>query len=104
MSVLKLNFSDRRLTVDFDYYYEKTIDLINDVTLSNTSGFSTYKNNMGEVENKGVELQVRADVYRDRDWTIALWGNMAHNKNRILKFQNRRKRIMSGLWNSIGKN
>ena len=88
---LETQFFDRRLTVDFDYYYEKTIDLINDVTLSNTSGFSTYKNNMGEVENKGVELQVRADVYRDRDWTIALWGNMAHNKNRILKISESQK-------------
>ena len=46
---------------------------------------------MGEVENKGVELQVRADVYRDRDWTIALWGNMAHNKNRILKISESQK-------------
>lgn len=36
---LETQFFDRRLTVDFDYYYEKTIDLINDVTLSNTSGF-----------------------------------------------------------------
>ena len=33
---------NERLTIDFDYYYEKTIDLVNDVSLSNTSGFSTY--------------------------------------------------------------
>lgn len=37
---------NERLTIDFDYYYEKTIDLVNDVTISTTSGFSTYKNNM----------------------------------------------------------
>ncbi len=36
----------------------KTIDLVNDVTLSHTSGFSTYKDNMGEVVNKGVEVEV----------------------------------------------
>lgn len=88
---LETQFFNRRLTVDFDYYYEKTIDLINDVSLSRTSGFSTYKNNMGEVENKGVEMQVRADIYRDRNWSVALWGNMAHNKNKILKISDSQK-------------
>ena len=40
---------------------------------------------MGQVANKGVELKLRADIYRDRNWNVALWGNMAHNKNKILK-------------------
>lgn len=75
----------KRLTIDFDYYYEKTIDLVNDVSLSSTSGFSTYKNNMGEVENKGMELNVRYDAYRDKNWLVAVWGNIAHNSNKILK-------------------
>ena len=88
---VETQFFNQRLTVDFDYYYEKTIDLINDVTLSQTSGFSTYKNNMGEVENKGFEMQIRADIYRNRDWAIALWGNMAHNKNKILKISDSQK-------------
>ena len=88
---VETQFFNQRLTVDFDYYYEKTIDLINDVTLSQTSGFSTYKNNMGEVENKGFELQLRAEIYRDRNWAIALWGNMAHNKNKILKISESQK-------------
>ena len=82
---LEMQFFDRRLTIDVDYYHEKTIDLVNDVSLSNTSGFSTYKNNMGEVLNQGFELQVRAEVFRNRDWMVALWGNMAHNTNKILK-------------------
>ena len=88
---VETQFFNQRLTLDFDYYYEKTIDLINDVTLSQTSGFSTYKNNMGEVENKGFEMQLRADIYRDRNWAIALWGNMAHNKNKILKISESQK-------------
>ena len=40
---------------------------------------------MGEVLNQGFELQVRGEVFRNRDWLVALWGNMAHNKNKILK-------------------
>lgn len=58
---------------------------MNDVTLSQTTGFNTYKDNMGEVMNRGFELQVRFDAYRNKDWTVNLWGNMGHNKNKILK-------------------
>ena len=76
---------NERLSLDFDYYYEKTIDLVNDVSLSNTSGFSTYKNNMGEVENQGFELTARYDVIKNKNWLVALWGNIAHNTNKILK-------------------
>ena len=76
---------NERLTIDFDYYYEKTIDLVNDVSLSNTSGFSTYKNNMGEVENKGFELTARYDAIKNKNWLVAFWGNIAHNTNKILK-------------------
>lgn len=88
-------FFNQRLTVEAEYYYEKTIDLINDFGLSSTSGFSSYKNNMGEILNKGFELQLRADVFRDRNWTVALWGNMAHNTNEILKISDSQKSTMS---------
>lgn len=40
---VETQFFDRRLTVEADYYYEKTIDLVNDVSLSNTSGFLPIK-------------------------------------------------------------
>lgn len=76
---------NERLTIYFDYYYEKTIDLVNDVTISTTSGFSTYKNNMGEIENKGLEMTARYDVFKNKNWLVALWGNIAHNTNKILK-------------------
>lgn len=82
---IETQFLNKRLTVEADYYYERTIDLVNDVSLSNTSGFSTYKNNMGKVLNQGFELQARADVFRNRNWLVALWGNMAHNTNKILE-------------------
>lgn len=74
-----------RITLTAEYYYDKTIDLITDVTLPASSGFSSYKDNLGEVENRGYELNLRAEILRTKDWQLALWGNMAHNKNKILK-------------------
>lgn len=82
---IDLQLFDQRLTIEADYYHDKTIDLVNDVSLSETSGFSSYKDNMGEVLNQGFELQLRAELFRNKDWMVALWGNMAHNKNKILK-------------------
>lgn len=82
---------NNRLTIDFEYYFNKTIDLVNDATLSQTSGFSTFKDNMGEVVNKGIELKLRGDIYRDRNWIVSLWGNMSHNANEILKISDSQK-------------
>lgn len=104
---LETQFLNKRLTVEADYYYERTIDLVNDVSLSNTSGFSSYKNNMGKVLNQGFELQVRADVFRNRDWLVALWGNMAHNTNKILEISDSQraynKRVQEFYQNEVVK-
>ncbi len=80
-----LTFWNERINVVFDYYHNKTVDLITDVTLPGSSGFTSYKDNLGETLNEGVDLQVRFDVYRDKDWYVSLWGNLNHNKNKILK-------------------
>ena len=74
-----------RFTLNFDFYNKKTVDLINDVTLPTSSGFSYYVDNVGENQNRGFEIQLRADIIKKRDLNIALWGNLAHNKNKILK-------------------
>ena len=69
----------------FSWYNKKTVDLITDVTLPSSTGFTVYRDNLGEVQNRGIELDIRADVFKNRDWTVTLFGNLAHNKNKILK-------------------
>lgn len=73
------------INLNVDYYYQKTIDLITDVTVPTSSGFKYYKDNLGEVENKGFELNLRLNLIQKQDLLFSLWGNMAHNKNKILK-------------------
>ena len=41
--------------------------------------------NIGEVENKGYELEFRSEVVRRKDLFVAVFANLAHNENRILK-------------------
>lgn len=88
---LDLELFNRLIYLETNYYHQKTVDLITDVTLPASSGFSTYKDNMGEVENKGVELMLRINAINTKDWQLMIWGNLAHNKNKILKISDSQK-------------
>lgn len=76
---------NNRVTLGFDYYYKKTIDLVTEVSLPTSSGFTKYTDNMGEILNEGVELDLNVRAYSDKDWDVIVFGNLAHNKNKILK-------------------
>ena len=81
----ELGLWKNRIYTKFSYYSKLTKDLINDVTLPSSSGFTSFRDNIGEVTNKGVELQLRAEVFRTRDMFLTLHANLAHNKNRLRK-------------------
>ena len=66
-------------------YDERTIDLITDYTIPSSTGFTAYKENMGKVKNTGVELELRARLYSDRNWLFQLYGSFARNKNTIIE-------------------
>lgn len=71
--------------MNFSYYRKKTVDLVNNVTLPSSTGFTSYKDNIGEVMNKGVEIQLRSTILNTKDWFVAAFANMAHNTNEITK-------------------
>lgn len=66
-------------------YDERTIDLITDYTIPSSTGFTSYKENMGKVKNTGVELELRARLYSERNWLFQLYGSFARNKNTIIE-------------------
>lgn len=67
------------------WYNEITNGLITDVTLPSSTGFSSYTGNMGKVENKGFELNLRIRLIQNKNWYSAVYFNMAHNTNKIKK-------------------
>lgn len=79
------------LQMNFSYYRKKTVDLVNSVTLPSSTGFTSYKDNIGEVMNKGVEIQLRSTVFSNRDWLVSVFGNLAHNENKITKISDSMK-------------
>ena len=73
-----------RLNISADWYNRKSKDLLLNVPLSATTGFATQPQNIGEMENKGVELTIIATPVRSKDFTWTLNFNFAHNKNKVI--------------------
>lgn len=82
---LDLDMFKGLVQMNLSYYRKKTVDLVNSITLPSSTGFTTYKDNVGEVMNKGLEIQLRSTLLNTKDWMVAVFGNLAHNKNEILK-------------------
>lgn len=75
------------LTMRFDYYVQNTDNMLTDITLPSSSGFTSYKENLGEIQNKGMELMLGITPWRDnstRSW-LTFTFSAAHNKNKIKK-------------------
>ena len=73
------------LQMNLSYYYKKTVDLVSSVTLPSSTGFTSYKDNIGEVLNKGFEMQLRSAFLNTKDWYAAAYVNMSYNKDEITK-------------------
>lgn len=82
---LEISMFKQLLYLKGSYYIKRTVDCINSVTIPSHSGFNTYIDNIGEVENKGFELDVRTNIVRTRDWNLSLFANLSHNENKIVK-------------------
>ena len=82
---VELSILNRLFYIKASYYNKKTTDCINSVTIPSSTGFNTYKDNIGEVRNKGYEINLRADIIRKQDLYFALFGNLSHNQNRLMK-------------------
>ena len=72
-----------RLSITFDAYYKKTSDLLLVVPMGFASGVTTQLQNVGNVENKGVELSANVALIRRKRLSWTLGGNVAYNKNEI---------------------
>lgn len=79
------------IQMDFSYYRKKTVDLVNSVTLPSSTGFTSYKDNIGEVVNKGFEVQLRSTLLNTKEWYVAVFANLGHNENEITKISDSMK-------------
>ena len=74
-----------RLSFSFSWYDKRTNNMITSVSLPSSTGFTSYKENLGDVLNRGLELNLSYTVLTTRDWAFTVSANAAHNSNKILK-------------------
>lgn len=82
--IFDMGFLKDRIFLNVDLYNKVTKDLVNDVDLPLSSGFPVYKDNIGKIRNRGIEISVRGDVIRTKDVLVAVFGTFAHNENVLL--------------------
>ena len=82
----ELAFFNNRLRADVAYYYKNTQDQIMTVSTSNVVGFRSMLLNAGEIENRGVEVQLSGDILRNDNglnWSSTL--NFAKDESKIVE-------------------
>lgn len=80
---LDIGFLNNRINLTFDYYYKRTRDLLQNVTIPSSSGFSQMMVNSGYVTNQGFEFTLGAAVIDNKDWKWHIDANISLNRNRI---------------------
>lgn len=86
---LDLSLFENRIQLTTDYYIKRTSDLLFAVSVPTSSGFSSMLQNIGGVENRGLELAINTTNVDNGafKWTSAF--NITFNKNKVLELDNR---------------
>ena len=101
---MQLNMYENRLRFDFTYYDATTTELILPVQVTRASGVRRVWDNVGELRNKGVEIQLGGTVLKTKDLIVDLELNFAKNNNEVIKAgsdddNDEEALILGGQWN-----
>lgn len=80
-------FQNNRYRLSVDYYIKNTRDLLNTVQLPIGFGFTSTIQNVGQIQNKGLEIALDARVI-DKAFKWDLGGNISFNRNKVIKLYN----------------
>lgn len=85
---LDLSLLDRKINFVFDVYYKKTKDLLINVPVPLSSGYATVLQNIGGVENKGVEVGLTTENIKTKNFA---WNSnivFSLNRNKVTEIGN----------------
>ena len=83
---LDFSFFNGRLSGSFEYYTQKTNDILLGVKLPDTSGVSGYTGNIGNTENKGFEFTLNGIIIDNKNgWNWEAGINIYANHNKLTK-------------------
>ena len=85
---LDFGFLNDKYRVTMDYYVKNTTSLLATVQLPPSSGYNTIIDNVGEVENRGFELEIGTDLIATKDLRWSIDANLSINKNKVVATKN----------------
>ena len=81
---LEIGFLHERFRLAADYYIKNTRDLLNSVQMPRSTGYADGFQNIGKMQNKGLEIQLDAGILRNEfKWDIG--GNISFNRNKVVE-------------------
>ncbi|OJU53873.1 MAG: hypothetical protein BGN96_08840 [Bacteroidales bacterium 45-6] len=88
-----LGFFKDRINLTFDAYYKKTNDLLLAVAVPLSSGYSSSLQNVGSLENRGIEISLNIENFKSRNfsWTTDLTYSV--NRNKVLSLNDGTSKI-----------
>ena len=99
---IEANFLNNRVGFTVAYFHSQLINQINNITVSSSTGFSTFAVNAGTIQNTGVEMTVTLTPVRTRDftWNMTINGTIPHSKALSL-YNGQSSFAIAGLQNAI---
>ncbi len=84
-AAIDLGLFNNRITSTVEFYNTRTKDLLVLEAVDPSSGYQNRWNNLGEVENMGLEVTVNGDIIRKEDFRLSLGLTFTKNKNKIIE-------------------
>lgn len=80
---IDFGFIDNKISFNIDYYHKKTRDLLQEVKIPESTGFTNMLTNSGNVTNEGLELSLNCTPINNKNLHWDINANIAFNKNTI---------------------
>ena len=72
-----------RVNIEAEYFERKVSDLIYNKPLSPSTGTNFVSENIGDMANKGIEVNLGIDIVKTQDFDFNIWANGTHYKNEV---------------------
>lgn len=92
------SFFNSRLWGSVDLYWNTTKDLLMLTSIPGITGFTATYDNIGQTSNKGIEISLSGEIYKDKDWSITAGMNINFNKGNVDKLADNVTGLYSSSW------
>lgn len=80
---LDLSLFDSKWNLTVDAYHKLTHDLLQNVNLPVSNGYTSRVDNFGSVENKGIEFSLNTNLVQTKDFIWDIRANLSFNRNEL---------------------